>query len=1619
MDLAYLNAIIKSSYFPPYDPWFAGGYINYYYYGLVNVATLTKATGIVPEVAYNLAIPTLFALTAMGACSVTFNLVRPRASDAADEGGWWPRALRYGVVGALLVAVAGNLGEVRLLWGGFEALGGDVALNTTIPGLAALVRVFKGVGAFLKGAKLPFRPEWWYWNASRVMGAGEINEFPFFTFLYADLHAHLTALPFTTLVLGLATGLVARPVAHLTRLARDLRAPDAAQGEGWRARLVRWWQARNWALVAHVALLGLAVGELWCNNSWDLPTYLLVAVGALGCHVYARWSEANGRTSWQTALTRWLLLSLAVTALSVAFFRPFHAHFGSAYTSVERWKSIQTKGGDFVVIHGLPLFVLSSYLLALTFGAGARGAVARAIRAHVGRLMRWPRTRRLYAGLVRRQSLSYGLAWFGLALLAVLLLVLILRKQSVAVLTLPLLPLAVPLALDRRVDAADRFVRLLIALGLALAVGVEYVVIKGDIGRMNTVFKFYLQIWVLWGISAAVALAHLLPRCVRWPLGWRRAWQMALALLLIGVALYPVCALVGKVNDRWSASQPNGLDGMEYMQTAHYSDGADLTLEYDRRAIMWLRENVQGSPVIAEANTPLYRWGNRISIYTGLPTIVGWDWHQKQQRAAVSGWVVDWNLQDVRDLYASTDLVLKRQIIARHKVAYIYVGELEQAYYGGEGLGALAEMVGSDLEIVYQDGPVTIYRVVGAQGLARAPAEEAPPFAEAQAGDGVLADLREWLSRHWVGRAVRADGPAKEPSSNRADAPATPDLMLDGPVDQLPVLRDRGWNRWIADSAVGQALCWWLVLQLIGLAAWPVARRIAPHQPDAGYGLAKGLGLLLVSYLVWIGASLRLTHNTPTVAWGALALLAVVGLVLTRRPRQGAGPVRRRLIVLEEVLFSAAFFAFVSVRLLNPDLWQPWFGGEKMMEIAILNALTKSAYMPPYDPYFAGGYLNYYYYGQFIANVLVKLTGVTPEVGFNLAVPTFFALTVAHVFAVGRQLATRSETGRSVGRQGVLGGLAAVLVVALLGNLSGLIQGIELLARAGGATFAGDAITLDELGRVLPGLMNVLRGQASLGAFDYWYRGTRIIPYTINEFPFFSFLFADLHPHMIGIPFTVLAVGLLLALLCDRRDGVLADALRWAALTVTVGALGVINTWDLPTALGLLGVAMLYRGFRRGRWRGMLGALVGLPIAALCALLLYAPFYSHYRAQGLGVALVPADTRSPLINFAVIWGALLFLALSLLGAWLRDGLCSERIQRLMARLGRRRAWRRLWALRGAGVCVRVWGVAALALGVVSAMALALLGESLLALLTAAVLVAAAAWLANPPKRAAAFLQRLLLSTGLALLLGVEIVFVRDFLAGGDWQRMNTVFKFYTQAWMLLGLAAGAALPELWARANAARGWGVVWQACGMLLIGGSLLYTAIAVPVRVNERMPSAWPARNTLDGTAYMTTGVYHWPDADSAIDLQYDRAAIAWLWENVEGTPVLAEAAIGYYREGGLRVSSYTGLPTLVGMHQSEQRPYGQVAMRQSDADGLYETTNVQRLFELIERHRVSYIYVGQLERRVYGADGLAKFEMLAAEGALERAYANDRVVIYRVPSNQGAWRMSGGGTGPAQGG
>ena len=647
MDFAYLNAVIKSSYFPPYDPWFAGGQMNYYYYGFVQVAALVKLTGIPPAIAYNLAVPTLAALLASGSFCATFGL----GSIAYRR-----RRALFGLAAfaALVITTFGNLGEIRVL---------RIAWHGTV------------------------NNDWWFWNATRVIhpGPGEpgpITEFPAFTYIYGDLHAHAMALPLAALALALVVAVV-----------RDAGTQTIA----W----------------ARVALLGLVLGALSVTNTWDLPTYALVAVSGIAIATLARDRSRKSLLH--------LVAALAVLgAVAYVAFLPFHLHYSSVFDGFERWQGRQSRFFDYLTVNGLFLFaIVSGLLVQLVFGRDL-GSVLRSYRLAVRNWQRVGRLRALRRALVRPGFVHRVGVWAtaAAALLAVAFAAAGEWPTASAIVIAVLAVLCWPARTRRGVSVVDQALRRLVVvfvvLGLALTIAVEWYVLRNiDIGRTNTVFKTYLQVWMLWGLAAAVSAGVVyrrLPELRRWV---REGWRLVFVLLLASAALYPILATRAKIRDRFDTSVGHTLDGTAFMRKAIFNDkGQNMELVWDRDAIFWMLQHVDGSPIVAEVNTAptLYGWELRYAMFTGNPAIVGWDYHQRQQRPSEAATVED-RVADVQTLYRTKDPARAYDILRRYKASYVVDGPLERTYFAS-GASKWSQGLGRYWTLVYSNPQVRIYKVV-------------------------------------------------------------------------------------------------------------------------------------------------------------------------------------------------------------------------------------------------------------------------------------------------------------------------------------------------------------------------------------------------------------------------------------------------------------------------------------------------------------------------------------------------------------------------------------------------------------------------------------------------------------------------------------------------------------------------------------------------------------------------------------------------------------------------------------------------------------------------------------------------------------------------------------------
>jgi YYY domain-containing protein len=711
MDLSYFTAVMKSTTFPPYDPWFAGGYINYYYYGFVYVGSITILLGIVPAVAYNLIVPMLASFTGLGAFAVAYNLVASgewrtavaaseyRVADSQSRGlaNLNKRALLAGVVAAVFSVLLGNLAQVGVLANAWYRAGEPV-LQSGIRALDAGARALNGGYHVLLGDRLPpIYPGDWFWTASRAINvepgeAGPITEFPFFTFLYGDLHAHMIALPLTLLALGWAVALALRHAGPATAATGSVASRNGGQRLEFRLEMV---------LLFVVG--ALSIGVLRPTNTWDWPTYLFLGILAVIFYNYRR----HGRISLQMAGQAGLQAT-ALVAVSVVAFWPFNQHYGAGYTSLSLWPGSYTYLRNYLVIHGLFLFFVVTFL--------AREFRAWSSSWHQKDLARLePAGYWLVGGLFAYVAIIALLAW---------------RGYWIAPVVLTLIVAAGLLGLRPGLPPARRVVLILIASALGLTLFVEIFVLQGDVGRMNTVFKFYLQVWLMLSVASGAAAAWVWPAVTHeWGRMRRRTWQTILALLLLAALLYPLLATKAKWQIRMSPEAPTTLDGMAFMAVTEYHDTAYdgsskvVPLRDDYAAIQWLQRHVEGSPVIVEAYShphpgfSTYRTiTSRVAMYTGLPAVIGWDWHQRQQRAVVPGHLVSRRVNDVNLFYNTLDLREALAILEKYGVGYVYAGTLEWTYYRPEGLlkfDQLAQM--GILREVYRNSGVSVYEVVGGE----------------------------------------------------------------------------------------------------------------------------------------------------------------------------------------------------------------------------------------------------------------------------------------------------------------------------------------------------------------------------------------------------------------------------------------------------------------------------------------------------------------------------------------------------------------------------------------------------------------------------------------------------------------------------------------------------------------------------------------------------------------------------------------------------------------------------------------------------------------------------------------------------------------------------------------
>ena len=764
---------------------------------------------------------------------------------------------------------------------------------------------------------------------------------------------------------------------------------------------------------------------------------------------------------------------------------------------------------------------------------------------------------------------------------------------------------------------------------------------------------------------------------------------------------------------------------------------------------------------------------------------------------------------------------------------------------------------------------------------------------------------------------------------------------------------------------------WLLIIEFLGLVAFPFTFVLFPVLKDRGYGFAKPLGLLMLAYPVWLLGSMHLSAGARVMPVLVLVMLTIASALLVRRKWPELLDFFRRekaLLLSIEGIFLLFFLGFALLRAGFSAIGHT----EQPMDLAFLNASMLAISFPPEDPWLSGHGISYYYFGYLTLGIPGVIGGISSSVVYNLALVLLPAMSAAAMMSLVVTLVVRASGSMKAALSlGVLGG--TLLVV--FGNLEGIFEMLHSwgIGRDGFWESVG-----------IKGLETQSNGSTFFPSDGWWWwRSSRVIDTvvaggsldsTIQEYPFFSIYLGDLHPHVMSIPFVLLFLAFSLNLLAETASITLSwIRARWFTVTMiglTLGALGFINAWDLPVFLAVLFgvIALKAYGALRVGWRRdhVLGALAFSGIALFLSVVPYLPYYASFSGQVKGIDTVPTPGTS-VFHFTVVWGVFLaaispFLLLSLTRwrQWLRATLAVY-VAATMA-LAPFLLWFAVTLVRGDAGKIHNQLFTALPLALILAMLLVRTMRSSV----------------NRDDLPSVFTFGAL-AVGVALLMGPELFYVVDVFN----TRMNTMFKLYYQAWILLAVATpvtiyywtlAAARRGLWIR-RAAVSWGLV---LGLGSLGA--LYLPIGMAVTVGNTAGGIY----TLDGAEFLN------------VRARGEFAGIEWLKHNANVDDALVEAVGGDYTEYG-RVASFTGLPSVLNWAGHELQWRGSSEFmdgRTEDVATVYQSKDVALVESVLDRYNVRYVVFGSRERMKYQVQSLDHLSPMLAE-----VFSQDDFTIYEV--------------------
>ncbi|MEC9293885.1 MAG: DUF2298 domain-containing protein [Chloroflexota bacterium] len=766
-----------------------------------------------------------------------------------------------------------------------------------------------------------------------------------------------------------------------------------------------------------------------------------------------------------------------------------------------------------------------------------------------------------------------------------------------------------------------------------------------------------------------------------------------------------------------------------------------------------------------------------------------------------------------------------------------------------------------------------------------------------------------------------------------------------------------------------------ITVQLVGLAVFPIVQRAFPLMSDRGWAISKALGILLISTAVWLLSYVHLLPNTMFSWWIVWLVLAFISLWFLRKDFDNfRKSVKRRwkIIVSIESIFLLFFLMFLLLRAFDPAA----SGTEKPMDMMMLSSVTSAQYAPPQDLWLAGEPIAYYYFGYWMYGGVGTMSGTPTFISFNVSLALAAGLAASIVAALVCTLVRRDG---ATNRVSILCGTVSAALLLLASNLSGLWTILDI------TRLASTKLLNWYHGFEYQRVNDILVWRPD--DFWWWWNSSRItnsydsggnsLDFTIQEFPYFSFLLGDLHPHVMSIPFLLTGLTVLASLFMANRYLSFRTLRRNITATLMValviGSSGFINFWDIGLFL-LLTMCLLVAGWVGTRSYGI-GAfsrfVTPIGVVWIIGIAIFSPFYfGTAESQVQWPPIAPVEYGSRLIHFISVW---LFLFLITTPAVL---LISTKFLRVLtlkfkdpnsiSQSEGNLIWRPAWmiAIMLVGIPWFSWAVTHIWFNENSAFSdlferLPVTGSLGV---VAAIMVAVTLTRARRGADDGANYAILLATVAIYLLYAAELFFVHDLFGN----RMNTVFKFYYQAWILLSVTGGYGA--------------YVWLKQGTRLTGvirpinrAALFLVFVLIISSVYFSVASA----------VTKTTSSNLGPSLDSMKFLekrnQDEKETIIRIGKIAESDDILVESVGGSYSDHG-RISGYSGVAGLLGWKGHEVQWHGDDTLfmdREDDVETIYTTTDHAELNRLIDKYSLTMVVVGPRERSAYGDIDLALFD------------------------------------------